>query len=262
MATNGWWSYQFCYGRSVDEKGNVGAQYTLGADVESREQAKGRYTEVYGGGTPCEVDRSLVRTTRVDFLCDPVSPGAIRDITETSTCAYHLVFVTSLVCAHPLMRPEPVARQPAPSDVVCVTERPEGLADDQCTVAPGESLAHGGDDAGLYDEGDDEEQQQPGAQATLLHTAAAGREVQATVTGAAAADLRDLIAQMLAELAARQEAAKAAEQQQQQQQGGSAHSGQGQTGEEEQQQEQEGGHGSKGRKGRKASKAQADEDEQ
>merc|ERR1712130_213833 len=125
-----YWSYEVCHGKYVrqyhEEKVKGGTQtteYFLGKydkpvsfDPEkvpkTRDEVKKKnidgiqttYWElVMDGGTACELKPGQGRRTKVHYICNPNAfHNEILSVTETSTCEYEIVILTSALCSSPL----------------------------------------------------------------------------------------------------------------------------------------------------------------
>jgi len=120
----GWWTYEFCYGKYVRQfhqgkNGELGDQYYLGYDEgDSKTQENPLYYSIfYENGTPCELT-GQPRSSEIRIRCAPNDvTSTIRDIVEPSSCKYILWINTPYVCKHPLYKPKGVA----PESVHCYT---------------------------------------------------------------------------------------------------------------------------------------------
>lgn len=118
LRQEGWWSYEFCYNRSITqfhkakEPEEEELSFTLGTrdhNIYSPIPNTLPYTEVYGNGTECDVS-GRPREVTVKYICadDTSQMGAIskqtgelfliKSIKEVSTCVYELEFISSAIC--------------------------------------------------------------------------------------------------------------------------------------------------------------------
>jgi Glucosidase II beta subunit-like protein len=129
--SEGWWSYVFCYGVSVEQKHVAVSKdeqemsFVLGVlddsfDAERRQRpnvvstSDAPYTQLYGNGTRCDVS-GKPRQILVKHKCNQEalqlgsSPfgadlNVISAVREVETCVYEIDFVNSAICAHPAYR--------------------------------------------------------------------------------------------------------------------------------------------------------------
>jgi len=113
----GWWTYEFCYGKHVrqfhqerDKPIGPKDEYFLGKWVPGTEglENKGFYSETYTDGTPCDIN-GQPRTAEVQFFCenDVHRPTSfISEIKEPSSCRYLVTVSTPLMCKHPTYKPK------------------------------------------------------------------------------------------------------------------------------------------------------------
>jgi hypothetical protein len=129
--SEGWWSYVFCYGVSVEQKhvavskdeqemSFVLGKLDISFDAERRQRPKdvsksdAPYTQLYGNGTRCDVS-GKPRQILVKHKCNQealqlgTSPfgadlNVISAVREVETCVYEIDFVNSAICAHPAYR--------------------------------------------------------------------------------------------------------------------------------------------------------------
>ncbi|KAF2859098.1 hypothetical protein K470DRAFT_265483 [Piedraia hortae CBS 480.64] len=137
---SGWWSYKFCYGKSVRqfhqkpfirgmpvyppvEDPNVEA-YELGVALQKPAAKTGelvqrgeiRYlVQHMDGGTECDLT-SKSRTIEVQFHCNPQSADRIALIKEISICSYLMVVQTPRLCNDVAFLP---AQQHRPNTITC-----------------------------------------------------------------------------------------------------------------------------------------------
>ncbi|XP_021097057.1 protein OS-9 isoform X3 [Heterocephalus glaber] len=136
LKTKDWWTYQFCYGRHIQQyhmedseiKGDI---LYLGyyqsafdwadetAKVASKQHRLKRYhSQTYGNGSKCDLN-GRPREAEVRFLCDEgagISGDYIDRVDEPLSCSYVLTVQTPRLCSHPLLRPSPSA---APQAILC-----------------------------------------------------------------------------------------------------------------------------------------------
>ncbi|XP_013376395.1 PREDICTED: protein OS-9 [Chinchilla lanigera] len=133
--TKDWWTYQFCYGRHIQQyhmedseiKGDI---LYLGyyqsafdwddetAKASKQHRLKRYHSQTYGNGSKCDLN-GRPREAEVRFLCDEgagISGDYIDRVDEPLSCSYVLTVRTPRLCAHPLLRPSPSA---APQAILC-----------------------------------------------------------------------------------------------------------------------------------------------
>jgi len=105
----GWWYYEFCYGSQIRQFHQEGTtannikvtqeNYLGRAPKESYVNAHSLvYTEVYDGGSHCDITGKPRRTT-VNFICNTAEPQTtISKIEESSTCQYVISVTTPHLC--------------------------------------------------------------------------------------------------------------------------------------------------------------------
>ncbi|XP_045146052.1 protein OS-9 isoform X1 [Echinops telfairi] len=135
LKTKDWWTYEFCYGRHIQQyhmedseiKGEV---LYLGyyqsafdwddeaAKASKQHRLKRYHSQTYGNGSKCDLN-GRPREAEVRFLCDEgagVSGDYIDRVDEPLSCSYVLTIRTPRLCPHPLLRPPPSA---APQAILC-----------------------------------------------------------------------------------------------------------------------------------------------
>ncbi|XP_021097058.1 protein OS-9 isoform X4 [Heterocephalus glaber] len=135
LKTKDWWTYQFCYGRHIQQyhmedseiKGDIlylgyyqsafdWADETAKASKQHR--LKRYHSQTYGNGSKCDLN-GRPREAEVRFLCDEgagISGDYIDRVDEPLSCSYVLTVQTPRLCSHPLLRPSPSA---APQAILC-----------------------------------------------------------------------------------------------------------------------------------------------
>ncbi|KAJ2480494.1 Protein OS-9 [Coemansia sp. RSA 2320] len=113
-----WWTFEYCHAQHVrqfhrlapDKKGRVEEmEFRLGVysrrkqagahDTAVRREGRKRFlTQVWGGGTLCDMTRQP-REVEVQFHCDPSGPERIVLVEEVEVCRYVLVVNTPRLCA-------------------------------------------------------------------------------------------------------------------------------------------------------------------
>ncbi|XP_003476179.1 protein OS-9 isoform X2 [Cavia porcellus] len=135
LKTKDWWTYQFCYGRHIQQyhmedseiKGDI---LYLGyyqsafdwddetAKASKQHRLKRYHSQTYGNGSKCDLN-GRPREAEVRFLCDEgagISGDYIDRVDEPLSCSYVLTIRTPRLCSHPLLRPLPSA---APQAILC-----------------------------------------------------------------------------------------------------------------------------------------------
>eukprot|EP01134_Creolimax_fragrantissima_P001979 CFRG1979T1 len=112
----GWWTYEYCHESHVRQYHNnedgTTDEFSLGLFDAAFSEAK--YNEAiqkdammphlslqYRGGTPCDVDPSLIRSTEVQFICSGDTSGTFATVVEKSTCVYEIKLHIDGICDHP-----------------------------------------------------------------------------------------------------------------------------------------------------------------
>jgi hypothetical protein len=119
----GWWTYEFCYGKSIrqyhqekDQPIRPQDEFVLGRQTEAdrlklkeeepEEFNKDYFSEMYTHGTPCDITGQL-RSSEVRYYCSTdKSTTLISDIKEPASCVYTISVMTPLVCEHPHFAPK------------------------------------------------------------------------------------------------------------------------------------------------------------
>lgn len=132
LRTKDWWTYEFCYGRTVrqyhmEEGKPNGPVMILGFydhDLEWLDENKSgvpvkdetlprpskHHSQLYTNGSTCDLTGNL-RQTEVRFECDPTSVvDVISRVTEPTSCEYVIIVSTSRICAIPHFRPPPAKK--------------------------------------------------------------------------------------------------------------------------------------------------------
>jgi len=120
MHTKDWWTYEFCYGKTIKqyhmEGGKVvGKTAILGlystefdwsnSTVMKSSQKRSRYhSQEYINGTECDLIKKS-RQAQVRFMCEPGHGDYLFRIDEPQTCTYTISIHTSKLCQHPFMKP-------------------------------------------------------------------------------------------------------------------------------------------------------------
>ncbi|XP_007516733.1 protein OS-9 isoform X2 [Erinaceus europaeus] len=135
LKTKDWWTYEFCYGRHIQQyhmedseiKGEI---LYLGyyqsafdwndetAKASKQHRLKRYHSQTYGNGSKCDLN-GKPREAEVRFLCDEgaaISGDYIDRVDEPLSCSYVLTVRTPRLCPHPLLRPPPSA---APQAIRC-----------------------------------------------------------------------------------------------------------------------------------------------
>jgi len=123
LRTKDWWTYEFCYGKSIrqfhmeDGKpsgpilhlGFYAYDKELDEDLKNSEtKIKRHHTQTYSNGSQCDLTGNA-RETEVRFECDPTSVmDSIIQVDEPQSCQYVITVMTSKICAIPHLRPPPV----------------------------------------------------------------------------------------------------------------------------------------------------------
>lgn len=136
VRVDGWWTYEFCYGKHVVQKhlippdrdpypGEKEDIYVLGIWDEELDQKRrkesvdlskgdGAFTQLYVNGTECEVG-GRKRKAVVKYLCkdEAVALGSavataelnlLRKVNEIQTCVYEVEFMGAAICQHAAYR--------------------------------------------------------------------------------------------------------------------------------------------------------------
>lgn len=132
-----YWTYEVCHGRYIKQfheeregKTIKSQDYILGKWNQSltdklidfykdidKEHNKIQYAKVEGvklpaividmvDGTLCDLLDGEPRISRVHYVCDTQGKNEIYSLKETTTCNYEIIILTSLLCSHPLYKPE------------------------------------------------------------------------------------------------------------------------------------------------------------
>uniref|UniRef100_A0A6I8PF17 Endoplasmic reticulum lectin n=1 Tax=Ornithorhynchus anatinus TaxID=9258 RepID=A0A6I8PF17_ORNAN len=137
VKTKDWWTYEFCYGRHIQQyhleeseiKGDIlylgYYQSTFNWEDESAKASKQHrlkryHSQSYGNGSRCDLS-GRPREAEVRFLCDQrAGPDGGSDyidrVDEPQSCSYVLTVRTPRLCPHPFLRPPPSA---APQPIRC-----------------------------------------------------------------------------------------------------------------------------------------------
>ncbi|XP_076776527.1 protein OS-9 isoform X2 [Arvicanthis niloticus] len=135
LKTKDWWTYEFCYGRHIQQyhmedseiKGDIlylgYYQSAFNWDDETAKASKQHrlkryHSQTYGNGSKCDLN-GKPREAEVRFLCDEgagISGDYIDRVDEPFSCSYVLTIRTSRLCPHPLLRPPASA---APQAILC-----------------------------------------------------------------------------------------------------------------------------------------------
>eukprot|EP01121_Diplochlamys_sp_Union-15-3_P009952 TRINITY_DN2739_c0_g1_i2.p1 TRINITY_DN2739_c0_g1~~TRINITY_DN2739_c0_g1_i2.p1 ORF type:complete len:304 (-),score=27.95 TRINITY_DN2739_c0_g1_i2:411-1322(-) len=111
----GWWSYEFCFGRHIrqyheDERGKLSNEYYLGYPKDDKILEEEEYASLnYEGGSTCDLT-GLPRKTEVRLKCNS-EISIIGDIKEVSTCNYILNVELPSLCSHSKYKPKKVQRE-------------------------------------------------------------------------------------------------------------------------------------------------------
>ncbi|XP_059082809.1 protein OS-9-like [Tigriopus californicus] len=135
LRTKDWWTYEFCYGKSVrqfhmEDNRPSGKIMSLGQYDHDYEWKEGEgvaglkhHSQFYLNGSACDLTGSL-RQTEVRFICNSDAiVDAIVQVDEPVSCEYVLTVATSKICSFPQLKPPPVIE---PQPIVCspvLTER-------------------------------------------------------------------------------------------------------------------------------------------
>ncbi|NXY13584.1 OS9 protein, partial [Atrichornis clamosus] len=129
LKTKDWWTYEFCYGRHVQQyhleeseiKGDVLVlgyyQSTFDWDDETAKASKQHqlrryHSQSYVNGSRCDLT-GRAREAEVRFLCEEGAGDYIARVDEPQSCSYVLTVHTTRICHHPFLRPSPgLAPQP------------------------------------------------------------------------------------------------------------------------------------------------------
>ncbi|GAB6027053.1 Protein OS-9 [Chamberlinius hualienensis] len=131
--TKDWWTYKFCYGKSIkqyhtEDSKLVSPVILLGAydsefdwkseydsNVNNLNRARRYHSQYYVNGSKCDVTGAL-RKTEVRFVCEEGAADFISHVDEPESCQYVIVINTNRVCPHPLLQPPPSGK---PKSITC-----------------------------------------------------------------------------------------------------------------------------------------------
>ncbi|NWW36544.1 OS9 protein, partial [Panurus biarmicus] len=129
LKTKDWWTYEFCYGRHIQQyhleeseiKGDI---LVLGyyqsafdwddetAKASKQHQLRRYHSQSYVNGSRCDLT-GRAREAEVRFLCEEGAGDYIARVDEPQSCSYVLTVHTTRICHHPFLRPAPgLAPQP------------------------------------------------------------------------------------------------------------------------------------------------------
>ncbi|XP_068853712.1 protein OS-9 isoform X1 [Aphelocoma coerulescens] len=129
LKTKDWWTYEFCYGRHIQQyhleeseiKGDI---LVLGyyqsafdwddeaAKASKQHQLRRYHSQSYVNGSRCDLT-GRAREAEVRFLCEEGAGDYIARVDEPQSCSYVLTVHTTRICHHPFLRPSPgLAPQP------------------------------------------------------------------------------------------------------------------------------------------------------
>ncbi|NXJ27086.1 OS9 protein, partial [Dicrurus megarhynchus] len=129
LKTKDWWTYEFCYGRHIQQyhleeseiKGDI---LVLGyyqsafdwddetAKASKQHQLRRYHSQSYVNGSRCDLT-GRAREAEVRFLCEEGAGDYIARGAEPQSCSYVLTVHTTRICHHPFLRPSPgLAPQP------------------------------------------------------------------------------------------------------------------------------------------------------
>ncbi|XP_063035352.1 protein OS-9-like isoform X4 [Melospiza melodia melodia] len=123
LKTKDWWTYEFCYGRHIQQyhleeseiKGDV---LVLGyyqsafdwddedAKASKQHQLRRYHSQSYVNGSRCDLT-GRAREAEVRFLCEEGTGDYIARVDEPQSCQYVLTVHTTRICHHPFLRPAP-----------------------------------------------------------------------------------------------------------------------------------------------------------
>ncbi|NXB78598.1 OS9 protein, partial [Donacobius atricapilla] len=127
--TKDWWTYEFCYGRHIqqyhlEESEINGDVRVLGyyqsafdwddetAKASKQHQLRRYHSQSYVNGSRCDLT-GRAREAEVRFLCEEGAGDYIARVDEPQSCSYVLTVHTTRICHHPFLRPAPgLAPQP------------------------------------------------------------------------------------------------------------------------------------------------------
>ncbi|NXP64607.1 OS9 protein, partial [Chloropsis cyanopogon] len=114
--TKDWWTYEFCYGRHIQQyhlEGDAGDTGRDGVALASKQHQLRRYhSQSYVNGSRCDLT-GRAREAEVRFLCEEGAGDYIARVDEPQSCSYVLTVHTTRICHHPFLRPAPgLAPQP------------------------------------------------------------------------------------------------------------------------------------------------------
>lgn len=126
--TSGWWSYEFCYGKSIrqyhiadkGEPARFNSNYILGKYTKYLELSSGKteetkelvriipngknyFTQKFIDGTKCD-KTNIPRTAEIQYFCG-IDENIVY-VKETSTCNYEVAISTNRLCKDPVFNPQ------------------------------------------------------------------------------------------------------------------------------------------------------------
>jgi len=126
--TSGWWSYEFCYGKSIrqyhiadkGEPARFNSNYILGKYTKYLELSSGKteetkelvriipngrnyFTQKFIDGTKCD-KTNIPRTAEIQYFCG-IDENIVY-VKETSTCNYEVAISTNKLCKDPVFNPQ------------------------------------------------------------------------------------------------------------------------------------------------------------
>ncbi|XP_071947348.1 protein OS-9-like [Antedon mediterranea] len=121
--TQGWWSYEFCYGKDVKQYhmendliqgeiiylGHYESQmdWSNSTHKDAKRHKLNRYhSHTYVNGTECDLN-GKARMAEVRFVCSEGEGDAVIRVNEPESCVYIVTVQTTRICHHPYLRPPP-----------------------------------------------------------------------------------------------------------------------------------------------------------
>ncbi|XP_051499695.1 protein OS-9 [Apus apus] len=128
VKTKDWWTYEFCYGRHIQQyhmeeseiKGDIlflgYYQSALDWDKEMAEASKQHrlrryHSQSYVNGSRCDLT-GRAREAEVRFVCEEGAADRLARVDEPQSCRYVLTVQTGRLCPHPALRPPRAAPRP------------------------------------------------------------------------------------------------------------------------------------------------------
>ncbi|XP_033105682.1 protein OS-9-like [Anneissia japonica] len=132
VMTQGWWSYEFCYGKDIKQyhmengvpQGDIiflglyesQMDWSNTSHKDAKRHKLNRYhSHTYVNGTECDLN-GKARMAEVRFVCSEGEGDAIVRVNEPESCVYIVTIQTTRICHHPYLRPPPSLK---PRPILC-----------------------------------------------------------------------------------------------------------------------------------------------